>query len=510
MNKSLKFLLNNKFLYLYALIFIVVCYALLPMMNSEYLFTLQEHSFWMKGHTFMMETVNDRGGWIVYISTYLTQYLYYPWLGSTILIALWLLIYFLINWTVKLPDSLTFLPLLCLCKLPYYVLSLGYWIYYDKCPGYAFVPTLYALLIALVAFLINFALRKLQNKYIPYIKTAVIILAILIVSPYKVHNQFGVTMNDNNFRKELRMIHALDECRYQDIIDESPKVHDAEHEHPTNLMVMARNIALLNTDQLIEKMFEYDNTTVLPTKSDSLKVRLASQAGPLLYYHYGLINYAYRWTIENSVKYNMTYDRMKMLIRCAIFNKEFEVAIKYINILKATKFHRNWAIEHEAWIMDNRLFMESPDYQFITPLMARDNELDNDDSNVMLYILDYFSNYNSSEYPMEELSMASSLLLQREEEFMIHFYNFTQNHPQDQSPIIAQEAAYLLGPTDLSPVDVSQYPFDIDMKTRFQTFNQDYQASEGKDEDQKANSLKEKHGNTYWWYYYFHPEFKYY
>lgn len=510
MDKSLKFLTNHKFLYIYATLLIIVCYALLPLMNYEYLFTLQEHSFWVKGHTFMTETVNDHGGWIVYISTYLTQYFYHPWLGSTIIIAIWVFIYFLLNKTVKLSDRFTFWPLICLCKLPFCLLSLGYWIYYDKCPGYAFVPTAYALIIALIAFIINLPLQKIKNEYFTYAKASIIVLAILLISPYTVHNQFAVTMSDSNFRHELNMIHALEEYRYQDIIEESPKVLDKDHEHPTNLMVMMRNIALLNTDQLIEKMFEYDNTTVLPTMTDSLKVHLASQAGSLLYYHYGLVNYAYRWAIENSVKNYMTFDRMKMLIRCAIFNKEFEVAMKYINILKASTFHRDWAKEHEAWIMDNRLFMESQDYQFITPLLVYDNELDSDNSNVMLYILEHYSNFNFSDYPKEELSMASSLFLRYEEEFMIHFLNFTQNHPQDTAPIIAQQAAYLLGPTELSPVDVSQYPFDIYMKTLFQNFNQDYQAAEGKEEAQKANSLRDKYGNTYWWYYYFQPELKYY
>lgn len=499
--------MKHKFSYLYAIIFIIVCYVLLPIMNSDYLFALQEQSFWTKGHTFMSETVNDYG-WLAYIGAYLTQYLYYPWLGSTILILSWVFICFLLNRIFNLSDKFAFVPYLAIFNLPLSVLSLGYWIYYSKDPGYAFVPTINVLAFAIVFFVLNLLLRKIKNKPFNYCKIATIVLMLCAYLPK--YHEVKTTLFDKNFHRELRMYKAIDECRYEDVLAEAPKMTDADKEHPTNLMVMLRNVALLNTGQLIETLFDYDNTTVLPQTSDSLHVRLASQAGPMLYYQYGFINYAYRWAIESFVKQNMSFDKMKMLIRCAIFNHEVDVAIKYISILKSSTFHRKWALEHEAMLLDSRLFVESTEYINISPLISQENILDDDDANVMLYILDSFSNFNTSAQPIEELSITSSLMLQAEEETMIHFYNFAQNHPQMDAPIAAQEAAILLGPTELSPIDVSGYPFSDDIKSRFLQFTQEYNRQKSDDESAKASELAPQFGTSYWWYYTFHPDFKYY
>lgn len=506
-----------RYSHVYSIIFIIGCYILLPVMNYEYLFALQENSLWVKGHTFMEEIVNERGGWLSYIACYLTQILYYPWLGTTILILLWLIIFYLITYKSGIPDKFTFLMLIPIAYLPVMVLSLGYWLYYSKCPGFAFLPTLKVLVVALIIRVIYILFIKVENTTVRLIRSLslslVFFIAIISVgNTYSKFDQFFITVNNDNFRKELRMYHALDECRWRDILDIAPKVNDKEGCHPTNFMVLCKNIALMNTGQLAEQIFMYDNCCVLPQTDDSLKVHLTKQSGPMLYYHFGFINYAYRWSIENGVKYYYSFDSLKMLVRCAIFNQEFEVAMKYITILKSTTFQRKWALEHEAMIYDNRLFINSKEYQCISPLMTKDNELAVDDANIEYFILDYFSNLNSSKEKIEELALNASLQLQQEEEFMIHFYNYTLNHQGEAVPQTYQQAAYMLGPTDLSPIDVSQYPFDISVTSAFDSFINDYRtlSGQGKSEEQIATALKTNYGTTYWWYYYFYHKHNYY
>ncbi len=502
-----------KLSYIYALIFIIVCYILLPVMNSDYLFTLQERSLWVNGHTFMTETVG-RDGWIGYIGCYLTQYFYYPWLGSTIIIALWLVICYILNKVMELPDAFTFVPYLTIWFLPVYLLSLGYWVYFIKTPGYPFIPTIYALILSLVCLIINILFRNIKNDYFRIFRLIFVVSLLSIIKPYDFnkYHEFGITLKNDNYRHELKMYKAVDENRWNDVLAEAPKQENKDHKHPTNLMVMFKNLALLNTDQLLEKAFDYDNCGTAPQTSDDLKVKLFVQAGPMLYYHYGLVNYAYRWSIENSVKYNFSVNSLKMLVRCAIYNQEFDVAMKYISILKSTTFYKDWAKKQEAMIRDSRLFMESEDYQRISVLQTKGNELDDDLSNISKYILDHFSNYNSSTYPFEDLSIVSSLLLQREDEFMIHFYNYIQNHSEDPTPKIMQEAAYFIGPTEMSPVDVSLFPFDMNIKDAFANFNEEYRvrSAQGEADSNIAKSLLPMYGNTYWWYYFFHSELKFY
>lgn len=502
-----------KLTYIYTIIFIIVCYIMLPVMNYDYLFTLQERSLWMSGHTYMAETI-ARDGWIGYVGCYLTQYFYYPWLGSTIIIAIWVLICYILNKVLELPDAFTFVPYLTIWFLPVYLLSLGYWVYFIKTPGYAFIPTIYALILSVVCMIINILFRNIKNDYFRIFRLIWVVSLLSLFKPYDYtkYNEFFITLTDNNYRHELKMYRAVDENRWNDVLAEAPKQIDKDHKHPTSLMIMFKNLALLNTDQLLDKAFEYDNCGIVPETSDDLKVKLNVQAGPMLYYHYGLVNYAYRWSIENSVKYNFSVNSLRMLIRCAIYNQEFDVAMKYICTLKSTLFYKKWAKEQEAMIRDSRLYMESEDYQRISRLQTRDDELDNDNANVSMYILNHFSNYNSSTYPFEDMSIISSLLIPQEEDYMIHFYNYIQNHPNEPTPTKMQEAAYLIGPTDMSPIDVSKFPFDENIKMGFTQFNEDYQIrkANGEPNSQIAEELLPKYGNTYWWYYYFNSEMKYY
>ena len=502
--------------YIYLLVFVIGCYILLPIMNHDYLFALQEHSLWVKGHTFMTETISDHGGWVAYIGAYLTQYFYYPWLGSSILIAFWVIIYFLCQKACRFSGKLSFIPFLPLLLLPAEVLSLGYHIYDSKCVGFAFITTIYIVIFAVCIFVISLFLRRFKTKDAQLAKQCfvivLLILAILSLNSTPSYRGLSTTFFDRNFHHELRMYQAADECRWEDVLSEAPTMLGENHEKPTNLMIMLRNIALLNTDKLMDNTFEYDNCGTIPATNDSVKVKMSLQAGPMLYYLYGMVNYANRWAIENSVKYYLNIDNLKMLVRCAIMNQEFDVAMKYINILKSTTFYRKWAKEREAMLIDNRLLIQTEEYNCIAPLVPYNDELDIDDSNVEQYILDYYSNFNSSEQVIQELSIASSLLLQHEEEFMIHFYNFAQRHPDTPAPKSMQEAAYLIGPTELSPIDVSQYPFDNNIKASFAQFNTDYHTykSQNMSDADIAEKMRPLYGTTYWWYYYFNPELKFY
>ena len=64
--------------HIYILAFIIVAYILLPVMNADYLFTIQENNVFISGHTFMMDIVKNEGGWVAWVACYLTQFFYTP------------------------------------------------------------------------------------------------------------------------------------------------------------------------------------------------------------------------------------------------------------------------------------------------------------------------------------------------------------------------------------------------------------------------------------------------
>ena len=506
-----------KYIYLFA--FITVAYILLPVMNADYLYTIQDNNVFINGHTFMMDTVQHAGGWGVWISCYLTQFFYYPWLGSTILILLWVVIYWITIWMFDISNKWSFLALIIPLLLLYHLLDYGYWIYYAKAPAFPFVPTITVIFCLLVTWLfirmtkclkMNWWFKK--GLFIGFLMLSLVIYNWLCPSTpwhfnYKYRHSILTTLTDKNFKHELKMYRALDEFRFEDVLKEMPT--DKE-EAPTNLMVLYKNIALMHTGQM-DKMFETGNCGVKPELSDSLHLRISQLGAPLIYYMFGHINYSYRWAMENSVQYGLSFRNLKMMIRTALFNQEFEVATKYIAILKSSTFHRKWALEHEAWMMNSTHFYQSQDYLTISPLLNdSENKLDGDDGLCEQFLLDYYSDLEHATSPlMEDVMMCMTLWSKDYYTYCFNFYDYVNKHPSEPLPILYQEGAILFGNAEESPITLNRFKFDDIVGDKYNGFVQEYNSlqHQGVDEQEIANRLKPLYGNTYWWYYYFFNDF---
>ncbi len=502
--------------HIYLFAFITVAYILLPVMNADYLYTIQENNVFISGHTFMMDIIQHEGGWITWVACYLTQFFYYPWLGSTILIAMWVVIYWATIKMLNISNKWSFLALILPLLLLYHLLDYGYWIYYAKLPGLPFRLTIIVLNYMLITWGVLFMTRKIRNWQIRGL-VGISILGIIIISfwlwptsPWhfndKHRNSITTTLTDKNFKHELRMYRALDEFRFEDVLNEMP----TKGQVPTNLMVLYKNIALMHTGQM-DRMFETGNCGIKPDTGDSLKIRTSLLGAPIIYYMFGHINYSYRWAMENSVQYGLSFRSLKMMVRCAIFNQEFEVAAKYISLLKSSTFHRQWAIEHEAWMMNSTTFFQSKEYQTLSPLLSENtNLLDGDDGLCEQYLLEYFSDLNHPTTPLlENVTMCMSLWAKDYYAFCIHFYDYVNNHPNSPIPILYQEGAILLGNAEESPITLDQFRFDDIVTNKYNGFIQDYNQllQQGIGEKEMASRLKPLYGNTYWWYYYFYNDF---
>ena len=505
--------------YIYLLAFIMVAYILLPMMNADYLYTIQDNNVFISGHTFMMDTVQHEGGWFAWVARYLTQFFYYPWLGSTILILLWVAIYWATIGMFRIKDKWSFLALVIPAILLYHLLDYGYWIYYAKAPGFPFQPTFLVLFSLLFTWGVMYLTRNLNISWrIKGLICVCLLAAVIYVSNllwpsslwhynYSFRHSILTTLTDKNFKHELRMYRALDEFRFEDVFKEMPADKEPA---PTNLMVLYKNIALMHTGQM-DKLFETGNCGVKPEINDSLKIRTSLLGAPLIYYMYGQINYAYRWAMENSVQYGLSFRSLKMMTRCALFNHEFEVASKYIALLKSTTFHRQWAIEHEAWMLNSTLFVQSKDYQTLSPLLNEaKNTLDGDDGLCQQFLLEYYSDIDHPSSPlMEDVAICMSLWAKDYYAFCIHFYDYVNAHPDRPIPALYQQGAILLGNAEESPITLDGFRFDDLVANNFNSFVQDYNQlqSQGVNEKEMGNRLKPRYGKTFWWYYYFYNDF---
>lgn len=82
--------LKKRPIFLTAVAFTIFSYIMLPLLNGTMLRWFDEMSLFEPTRLFWNQTVSYPSGVLKYVGAYLTQYFYYPWLGSTILIAIWL------------------------------------------------------------------------------------------------------------------------------------------------------------------------------------------------------------------------------------------------------------------------------------------------------------------------------------------------------------------------------------------------------------------------------------
>ena len=576
-------------------VFSIAAYLILAIWNNDYLYAVENHSLWLNSRHFLEERMLQPGGLMMWAGCYLTQYFHYPFLGALILVALWVLVYWLTIKAFRLEKGNCILALIPVTALLCSEIDLGYWLYYIKIPGYWFSESIgvaftlaaiylsrimkpwprivwmtvfclggyalfgwYALLgtlvmilpfniqrsmaiLAVIAtpllwyhhyttmrfediWLAAFPLFQSNKTFsiLPSIPFIIIALTLILLPFMKA--SLGKMMNlttvaaccalvyffwfgDSNYHAELHMMRALEQRDWETII----KTAKEQKEHPTRQMILVRNLALLNTNRLGDEMFTFDNETVLPATYDSLKVRMVKTAAPEIYLQYGKTNFCYRWCIENGVEYGFNVIHLRHMAKTCILNKELNLALKYINLLKRTTFHKKEAMRLEAMVFNPSMVEADDEMKAVVNLIDANDMLDADNSACDMYLTQYFSQVTSHNPVMADLVTAYTLFVKNNELFWTRFMNYGILHQGEHIPLHYLEAAYLFGNIDNNPV-FDDLQFDLAMVQSYSNFQISMYnlKQKGLSEKEIATELKKTFGKTYWWYYYFVLDNKFY
>ena len=117
-------------------VFVAVAWALLNIFEHEYLFRVQELSLWLPTKVFFDERMLVPGGLMTYIACFLTQFFYYPMLGSLIFVGLLFVVQLLTQKIFKIPARWGLLALLPGVLILSCAMEAGYWIFQIKTQGY--------------------------------------------------------------------------------------------------------------------------------------------------------------------------------------------------------------------------------------------------------------------------------------------------------------------------------------------------------------------------------------
>lgn len=594
-------------------VFSITAYLILTIWNNDYLYAVENHSLWLNSRHFLEERMLQPGGLMMWAGCYLTQYFHYPWLGALILVALWVLVYWLTIKAFRLEKGNCILALLPVTALLCSEIDLGYWLYYIKIPGYWFTESIgvaftlaaiylsrimkpwlriawmtvfclgayaltgwYALLGSVVMIILYIAqpdskASTSRSSRVHPAWFAIIGTVVLIATPplwyhhyttmriedvwlaafplFQANKTFSILpsipfiiialtfillpfmkaslgkmmslttaavccalayffwFGDSNYHSELRMMRALEHRDWDTII----KTVQEQKGHATRQMILVRNLALLNINRLGDEMFTFDNETVLPTTYDSLNVRMAKTAAPEIYLQYGKTNFCYRWCIENGVEYGFNVVHLRHMAKTCILSKEFNLALKYINLLKRTTFHKKEAMRLEAMVFNPSIVEADEEMKSVINLIDANDMLDADNSACDIYLTQYFSQVTSHNPVLADLVTSYTLFVKNNELFWTRFMNYGILHEGEHIPQHYLEAAYLFGNIDNNPV-FDDLQFDLSMVQSYSNFQISMYnlKQKGFSEKEIAAELKKTFGKTYWWYYYFVLENKFY
>ena len=128
--------------------------------NQEVLYTAHDRSEFIFGTPFFNTLMSKPFGLMQYVGAWLTQFFFKPALGSVIIVAIWLLIFFVGTKAFRLQGSASALMLLPVACLLTSIVDLGYWIYISTIRGYWFSQSIGYLVMLLLLWIARSTPRK--------------------------------------------------------------------------------------------------------------------------------------------------------------------------------------------------------------------------------------------------------------------------------------------------------------------------------------------------------------
>ena len=412
-------------------------------------------------------------------------------------------------WRLKTPTTTekavtTAVAALCLCLVPLvcyrYVFcqtnivniwwtGLPLFIFGGEQPQYYIPYILLTVVLLLMAALYGVKAPKALSRPMGWGVAHVLLLAALT---------WGVShfwFTDYNFHKELRMQQCVEQCDWQGVLREAAD----QQVEPTRAIVMMRNLALFRLGRQGDEMYHYPAGAA--ASDTPLPLNMTQVAGRCIYYNYGMINFCYRWCLEDGVEQGWRVEYLKYLVRCALVNGEQRVARKYISLLRHTRYYGEWADRMEALAAAKGGVGQTEEFAPIIHLLNYDDELASDNAMVEYFLMNKLARTYSEDPLQAEASLVAALWTKDIQTFWPHFFNYARLHPNNHMPRHYQEAAYLYGQLEKA-VDVSGMPFDEQVVRDYREFMAMAQQYRGMKEEQLRPIMYPRFGKTFYFEYF--------
>ena len=187
------------------LLFVLLAWGLLNVFEHEFLFRVQELSLWLPTKVYFDERMMVPAGMMDYISCFLTQFFYYPLLGSFIYVVLLLAVQWMTMKVFNIPVRHALLALIPGVLILCCSMEVGYWIFQIKTQGYFYS--------ALVGFLSVLSAMRFYQMSRGWLKFLVVIAIAVVGYPisgfYALLSLLGIALCVLKSESENRKLLAL-------------------------------------------------------------------------------------------------------------------------------------------------------------------------------------------------------------------------------------------------------------------------------------------------------------
>ncbi len=333
------------------------------------------------------------------------------------------------------------------------------------------------------------------NLKLPYTKKASEFLVGIttIFIPFIVILFIGFQQFDKKYHQYFRVERLFYEKKYDELIE-----YNITNPTLNSMTIFLNNIALFETGQLNNMLFHFPQnpdgrTLFLKWDMNVENLRL----GGYFYFAIGMTNEAHRWAYENMVIRGHTPEGLQMLIKTDLINGNFQMAGKYIALLKKTLFYRNEAKQYELMLLkknavesnqelkEKRQIRVKSDFFIIPedPFFNLEKMLEGDTMNIHAF-----------EYKL------AFLLLKKDSKSIMAVLPKLEGYGFKKMPVHIEEAfvAYKLLKIGRLP-KLENLTTDPKTELKFKQFIQEMQFY-GNNLKLAKPALREKFGNTFWFY----------
>lgn len=241
-------------------------------------------------------------------------------------------------------------------------------LYYKNEPSLFIIVAATALLVAaLVATAVWFVCRKRQRSQVQQVRPYGLLLTLLLTGG----TTWATLHYNQNEILTARLQNMMWKQQWNEMVSEARTA-----QQPSRSVAAYHAIALIQTDQLLEGMFD------IPY--DFPKVRLDSLTGSGEYglfvtdcnFHAGLLNAAYRGAMDGVVMDGPRLSCFKRMAICALLNGEKELCSKYLKLIENSPFESDFVQKYQAMLRDDKLIEADEELQHVKALYPKEDHFE--------------------------------------------------------------------------------------------------------------------------------------